>query len=277
MAAIIDVQKIAGGKLPSQGKVYIGLFGDNEPETNPIAIFSDVAGTVSVNNTSGVLLDLDGYPTVDGQRISLYSTQDYSLQIRDKFNAKFWPDARQFEISEGVFNPGSSQTITGRWGFDISASNEFYISDADPFIEPTTLSFIVNKSATSKSLQAFTNEEATTSGSGAGFEVTSDDATGSLCRITASSIAITVSSDGNGIDIAEVSANPITDLGIANKQFVDDTHLRSLKSFTLSALPSQLAGAQIYVSDATGASLTGSQCFSNGSVWVDVTTGAAVV
>ena len=52
----------------------------------------------------------------------------------------------------------------------------------------------------------------------------------------------------------------------------------TLKSFTLLTLPSVTpAGGMIYVSDATGGgALTGSQCFSNGTVWIDVTTGAAV-
>ena len=36
------------------------------------------------------------------------------------------------------------------------------------------------------------------------------------------------------------------------------------------------AGKIIYVSNAAGASLTGSICYGNGSVWIDVTTGAAV-
>ncbi len=51
-----------------------------------------------------------------------------------------------------------------------------------------------------------------------------------------------------------------------------------VRSFTLATLPTDfgIGGELIYVSDATGASLTGSLCFSNGTVWVDVTTGAAV-
>ena len=49
-----------------------------------------------------------------------------------------------------------------------------------------------------------------------------------------------------------------------------------LKSFVKGALPSVIAGGVIYVSDATGSSLTGSMCFSNGAVWIDVTTGIAV-
>ena len=51
-----------------------------------------------------------------------------------------------------------------------------------------------------------------------------------------------------------------------------------VRSFTLATLPTDfgIGGELIFVSDATGDSLTGSLCFSNGTVWVDVTTGAAV-
>ena len=41
-------------------------------------------------------------------------------------------------------------------------------------------------------------------------------------------------------------------------------------------LPTATAGKLIYVSNATGASLTGSLCFGNGTNFVDVTTGAVV-
>lgn len=47
-------------------------------------------------------------------------------------------------------------------------------------------------------------------------------------------------------------------------------------TFTLATLPTATAGLLIYVSDATGSSLTGSLCFGNGTNFVDVTTGAAV-
>lgn len=50
-----------------------------------------------------------------------------------------------------------------------------------------------------------------------------------------------------------------------------------LPQYLVGALPSVVAGGMIYVSDAAGAIVTGSMCFSNGTVWVDVTTGAAVV
>jgi hypothetical protein len=37
------------------------------------------------------------------------------------------------------------------------------------------------------------------------------------------------------------------------------------------------AGKLLYVSNATGLHVTGSLCFSNGTSWIDVTTGVAVV
>ena len=51
-----------------------------------------------------------------------------------------------------------------------------------------------------------------------------------------------------------------------------------VRTYTLATLPTDLGigGELIFVSDATGASLTGSLCFSNATVWIDVTTGAAV-
>jgi hypothetical protein len=51
-----------------------------------------------------------------------------------------------------------------------------------------------------------------------------------------------------------------------------------LPSYLKTALPAVgTAGGMIYVSNATGAHVTGSACFSNGTSWIDVTTGIAVV
>ena len=51
-----------------------------------------------------------------------------------------------------------------------------------------------------------------------------------------------------------------------------------LKPYLLAGLPAVGSGGGIiYVSDATGASVTGSQCFSNGTSWIDVTTHVGVV
>jgi hypothetical protein len=49
-----------------------------------------------------------------------------------------------------------------------------------------------------------------------------------------------------------------------------------LPTYTVGTLPPVVAGGTIFVSDAAGLLLTGSMCFSNGAVWIDVTTGAAV-
>jgi len=64
----------------------------------------------------------------------------------------------------------------------------------------------------------------------------------------------------------------------ASIYFEDYLFNQSTPTYTLATLPtvSDDGGVSIYVSDATGASLTGSLCFSNGTVWIDVTTGAAV-
>lgn len=52
----------------------------------------------------------------------------------------------------------------------------------------------------------------------------------------------------------------------------------NLPSFAKASLPAVgTAGGAIYVSDATGLHVTGSMCFSNGTSWIDVTTGIAVV
>lgn len=49
-------------------------------------------------------------------------------------------------------------------------------------------------------------------------------------------------------------------------------------SFLKASLPAVgAAGGVIYVSDATGLHVTGSLAFSNGTSWIDVTTGIAVV
>jgi hypothetical protein len=50
-----------------------------------------------------------------------------------------------------------------------------------------------------------------------------------------------------------------------------------LAVYAKASLPTGTAGQVIYVSDATGAHVTGSLCFFNGTAWIDVTTGVAVV
>ncbi len=58
----------------------------------------------------------------------------------------------------------------------------------------------------------------------------------------------------------------------------DFTGAVTLNSFTVLTVPDATASTAqcIFVSDATGAHVTGSLCFSNGTDWIDVTTGIAV-
>jgi hypothetical protein len=71
----------------------------------------------------------------------------------------------------------------------------------------------------------------------------------------------------------------ITDLGttVATVATPTFTGTVGFPTYTIGTLPAQATGHQIYVSDATGLTLTGSMCFSNGTVWIDVTTGVLVV
>ena len=50
-----------------------------------------------------------------------------------------------------------------------------------------------------------------------------------------------------------------------------------LASYTVATVPTGVTGGLIYVSDATGSGVTGSLCCYNGTSWIDVTTGIAVV
>jgi len=91
---------------------------------------------------------------------------------------------------------------------------------------------------------------------------------------------------GSPIDVPanSVEGGVIYDSTVKDLQVYDGTNWNAvgMKSpiYTLATLPTVVEGATIYVSDATGSSLTGSQCFGNVSgspaVWVDVTTGVAV-
>ena len=154
--SIVDVQKFSNGHPASRGKVYIGLHGSNEPETNPVTIYSDYLFTTPITVTDGVDLDQDGFPLVDGIRTNIYVNGDYSFQIRDRNGAAFFPKPMQFIAvgggsvpeapsngliygrsnedwiqitSDGSFDPAAPQTITGQWSFDISGGKSFYATD----------------------------------------------------------------------------------------------------------------------------------------------------
>lgn len=96
--ALIEVQKISNGELPRGGKAYFGIFGNEEPEDNPIQVFTDFELTQPLDlsiSSLGVDLDRDGYTLVLGQRTDLYIAVDFSFMIRDSKGARFWQKARQ--------------------------------------------------------------------------------------------------------------------------------------------------------------------------------------
>lgn len=63
--------------------------------------------------------------------------------------------------------------------------------------------------------------------------------------------------------------------GIQNPQGIG--YLVESAAFYKASLPTaDYLGQSIYVADATGAYVTGSLCFWNGTNWIDVTTGVAV-
>lgn len=80
--------------------------------------------------------------------------------------------------------------------------------------------------------------------------------------------------------VTDAAQPAITSVGILTGLNVQG--LLQLKSYAKAAKPAATAvGQLIYVSDATGAHVTGSLCFSNAASgtanWIDVTTGIAVV
>jgi len=78
--------------------------------------------------------------------------------------------------------------------------------------------------------------------------------------------------------VSSIMGNGWVELGWVETGWVSiPTGIIELAIFTLTTLPSQSESGIIYVSDATNSTgLTGSQCYSNGTAWIDVTTGAEV-
>ena len=194
----------------------------------------------------------------------------------------FFPTTQGFQDAGGgaggAFDPAADQTITGEWVFEAPSGKSFGVGDVT-----INAGFGFNNHTLVPSQMRFDAAVNDGAGRSGGVRSLADDAGGVQSQLHAGSGTVDAAVDGVGVstisligDTVVVSQAPTTNNGVTNKGYVDDTELRILKTFTVATLPSQLAGAQIFVSDATGASLTGSQCFSNGTVWIDVTTGAAV-
>jgi len=137
MTLKIDIQTLSNGQLPVEGKVFIGVFGEADPVTNPITVYSDYLLTTAVGTSAGVDLNFNGKPVVDGVAVTLYVNQSYSLQVTDRYGANVWPKAQQIEISPGGgLNPADDQTITGAWIFDLTTSGVLMTTDDPTFSSP---------------------------------------------------------------------------------------------------------------------------------------------
>jgi|APSaa5957512535_1039671.scaffolds.fasta_scaffold05012_6 hypothetical protein len=111
MSYRINVQEIAGGQLPNQGKVYFGAFGDQEPENSPITIYLDPELTRPVDSAGGIDLGLDGEPWINGVKSNLYVAQKFSMQIRDMWNATHWPEPIQVpQADPTITHAGDDET-----------------------------------------------------------------------------------------------------------------------------------------------------------------------
>lgn len=102
----IDVQKLNGGALLSNGSASVGVFGAEDPSLSPIAVYIDSGLTVEYSRADGqqgVELDLDGFPVnSDGARANLYTRGSYSIQLFDKLGGAVWGSPRQVSLESDL-------------------------------------------------------------------------------------------------------------------------------------------------------------------------------
>jgi hypothetical protein len=67
----------AAGRIISSGKVYIGVAGQ-DPETNPISVYWDAAGTIPATQPLQVV---NGYIVNTGTPAQVYANSDYSIRL----------------------------------------------------------------------------------------------------------------------------------------------------------------------------------------------------
>ena len=72
--SLIQEQKLARGRLLANGRLYIGRYGSNEPELEPITLYKDYELTQPVTAGNGFKLNRDGFVTLNGEQVSLYSS-----------------------------------------------------------------------------------------------------------------------------------------------------------------------------------------------------------
>ena len=103
----IFTQYSINGGVNSQGKAYIGVYGQN-PIDNPLTVYTDINKT---NSISGFSIDLDynGLPLLNGQRVEIYTDESFSLQVADSQNAYLFVDWVNFDL--GVSNEDSKNWV----------------------------------------------------------------------------------------------------------------------------------------------------------------------
>lgn len=187
------------------------------------------------------------------------------------------------DINMGAFSITNVANVDGR---DVSVDG----TTQDTHIADTTLHRVINDVATGTtdiwSATKITNELALKSDRVVGAtsgNIATLDTNGNLVDSGTNSSTFAASShthleaDITDIDRYTVAATDALLLLKANVATPVFTGTVGFPIYTMATLPPQAAGHQIYVSDAVGSSLTGTLCFSNGTTWIDVTTGIAVV
>ena len=233
----IDVQKFSNGAPPSGGKLFIGTYLSNEPEVNTITVYTDAALTAGISIISGVDLDQDGYPLINGVRTNLYVGVNYSLQILDRNNAPFFPEAFQETVTEqaatsftnlddtpsgygtlgqvattngvdgitwadaGGFDPSADISFTGDCSFDISSSatNSWWAGNVNPSMAQPNASIFVDVGNTRR-FDLYSQETFSTNGSSSYCNGTSynTQSGGSQFVVGVNSLALVIANDGEG-------------------------------------------------------------------------------
>ena len=104
----------AAGEPLSSGFVYIGV-ANQDPTTNPIAVFSDAALSVSVAQP---IRTLAGVPVVSGTPINLFVAGNYSMTVKDRNNVQVYtvPSAA---LAGGDIPLASGETLEAQSGSTI--------------------------------------------------------------------------------------------------------------------------------------------------------------
>ena len=108
----------AAGEPLSSGFVYIGV-ANQDPTTNPIAVFSDAALSVSVAQP---IRTLAGVPVVSGTPINLFVAGNYSMTVKDRNNVQVYtvPSAA---LAGGDITLASGETLEAESGSTIDVKD----------------------------------------------------------------------------------------------------------------------------------------------------------